>query len=84
MKMIRWICGISMKDRTSEELRKLVAVESITTVIRSGMLRWYCYVMRKSDDNCWLKKCMEYEIESRRTVVRPRRTWLEIVEADIA
>ena len=24
MKMIRWMCGTSMKDRTSEELRKLV------------------------------------------------------------
>ena len=37
----------SMKNRkTSEELRKLVGVESITTVIRSGMLRWYGHVMR--------------------------------------
>ena len=35
--MIRWMCGISMKDRrTNEELRVLVGVEPITTVIRSG------------------------------------------------
>ena len=39
MQMIRWMCGISMKDkRTSEELRRFVGVESIITVIRSG--RW--------------------------------------------
>ena len=39
MKMIRWMCDVSMKDRrTSEELIKLIGVESITTVIRSGML----------------------------------------------
>ena len=37
--MIRWMCGVSMKDRTSEELRRLVGFESITTVIRSGRLR---------------------------------------------
>ena len=37
-----WICGISMKDRrTNEELRRLVGVEPIITVIRSGRLRWY-------------------------------------------
>ena len=34
MQMIRWLCGISMKDRgTGEELRRLVGVEPITTVI---------------------------------------------------
>ena len=42
MQMIRWMCGVSMKDRmTSDELRMLVGVEHITTVIRSGRLRWY-------------------------------------------
>ena len=40
LQMIRWICGISMKDRrTNEELRRMVGVEPITTVIRSGRLR---------------------------------------------
>ena len=35
MQMIRWMCRVSMKDRrTSEELRKLVGVEPITTVSR--------------------------------------------------
>ena len=40
MQMNRWMCGVSMKDRKpSEELRKLVGVEPITTVvIRSGRL----------------------------------------------
>ena len=47
MKMIKWLCGVSMKDRTSEELRKLIGVEHITTVIRSGRQRWYGHVMRK-------------------------------------
>ena len=39
MQMIRWMCRISMKDRmTNDELRKLVRVQPITTVIRSGRL----------------------------------------------
>ena len=47
MQMIRWMCGISLKDRrTNEELRRLVGVEHIVTFIRSGRLRWYGDVMR--------------------------------------
>ena len=39
MQMIRWMRDVSMKDRrTSEELIKLVGVEPITTIIRSGGL----------------------------------------------
>ena len=48
MQMIRWMCGISLKDRrTNEELRRPVGVEPITTFIRGGRLRWYGHVMRK-------------------------------------
>ena len=81
--MIRWMCGISTKDRrTNEELRRMVGVEPITTVIRSGRLRWYGHVMRKRDDD-WVKKCMEFRVEGRRQVGIPR-TWFESVEADMA
>ena len=47
MQMIRWMCGISLKDRrTNEELRRLVGVDPITNFIRGGRLRWYGHVMR--------------------------------------
>ena len=36
------------RQRTYEELRRLFGVEVITTVIRSGRLRWYGHVMMKS------------------------------------
>ena len=52
MQMIRWMCGIYMKDRmTNEKLSRLVGVEPITTVIRSGRLRWYGHVTRKGDED---------------------------------
>ena len=60
-----------------------VGVEPITTFIRSGRLRWYGHVMRKGDED-WVKKCMEYRVEGRRPVGRPRKTWLESVEVDMA
>ena len=72
MQMIRWMCGISLKDRrTNEELRslrRLVRVEPITTFIRIGRLRWYGHVMRKGDED-WVKKCMKYRVEGRRRPV---------------
>ena len=84
MQMIRWMCGVSMKDRrASEELRRLVGVEPITTFIISGRLRWYGHVMSNGDDD-WVKKYMEFRVDGRMPVGRPRRTWLKSVEAIMA
>ena len=69
--MIRWLCGVSKIDRrTSKKLRRLVGIEPITTVIRSGRLRWYGHGMRKSDEE-WVKKCIEFKVEGRRPVRSP-------------
>ena len=46
-------------------------------------MRKYHHVMRKGDDD-WVKKCMEYSVEGRRPVGRPKKTWLKSVEADMA
>ena len=81
--MIRWMCGISMKERSNEELGRLVGVEPITIVIRSGRLRWYGHVTRKRDED-WVNKCMKFRVGGSRPVGRLRRTWLESVEADMA
>ena len=82
MQMIRWMCGVSMKDRmTSEERRKMVGVEPIKTVIRSGRLRWYGHVRKNDDDS--VKKCSEIRVEGSRPVGRRRKTRLENVEADM-
>jgi len=35
--------------------------------------------MRK-EDNDWVKKCMEYEVESSRPRGRPKKTWKEVVQ----
>ena len=75
MKMIRWICGVSLKDRrTSEELRKIVGVQLITTAIRSGRLRGYGHVMRKSDED-GVNKCMEYRVEGSLDVQKQGHGW---------
>jgi len=38
-------------------------------------------VLRK-EDNDWVKKCIEYEVEGARPRGRPKRTWREVVQND--
>ena len=45
------------------------------------MVSWYGHVLRK-EDNDWVKKCLEYEVEGARPRGRPKKTWREIVEKD--
>ena len=38
-------------------------------------------MLRKDDDN-WVKKCMEHEVEGSRPRGRPKKTWKEVVRED--
>jgi len=40
-------------------------------------------VLRKDDDDDWVKKCMEYEVEGPRPRGRPKRTWREVSERTV-
>jgi len=66
MRMVRWMCGIKLKDRLlSKELRERLGVDDIALVLQQYRLCWYGHVLRKDDDD-WVKKCMEYEVEGSR------------------
>jgi len=41
-----------------------------------------CGHVLQKDDNGWVKKCMEYEVEGARPRGRPKKTWREIVQKD--
>ena len=77
MRMVRWMCDVKLKDRLpSKELRERVGIDDIALVLQQNRLRWYGHVLRKDDDD-WVKKCMEYEVEGPRPRGRPKRTWRE-------
>ena len=55
--MIRWMCGVTLKDRCkSEELRKRLDIEDVTDVVRKSRLRWFGHLERK-DDSDWVSTC---------------------------
>jgi len=77
MRMVRWMCGVKLKDRLpSKELRERLGVDEIALVLQQNRLRWYGHVLRKDDDD------MEYEVEGSRPRGRPKRTWKEVVRED--
>ena len=81
MRMVRWMCGIKLKDRfPSKELRERFGIDDIAFVLQQNRLQWYGHVLWKDDD--WVKKCMEYEVKGSRPRERPKRTWREVVEKD--
>jgi len=82
MRMVRWMCGVKLKDRfPSMELRERLGIDDKTLALQQNRLRWYGHVLRQKGDDC-VKKCMEYEVESPRPRGRPKRTGREVVEKD--
>jgi len=82
MTMVRWMCGVKLKDRLpSKELRERLGIDDIALVLQQNRLHWYGHVLRKNDDD-WVKKCMEYEVQGPRPRGRPKRTWREAVRED--
>jgi len=72
MRMVRWMCGIKLKDRLPVgELRERLGVDDIALILQQGGLRWYGHVLRK-DDDVWVKRCMECEVEGSRPRGGPR------------
>ena len=78
----RWICDVEVKDKVpSKESRERLGVDDIILVVQQNRVRWYVNVLRK-EDNDWVKKCMEYEVEDSRPRGRPRRTLRQVVQKD--
>ena len=79
------MCGVKLKDRLpSKELRERLGVDDMALVgplLQQNRLRWYGHVLRKDDDD-WVKKCMEHQVEGPRPRGRPKKTWKEVVRED--
>ena len=73
--MVRWMCGVSLKDRKrSKVLYSLLGVQSVAKVVRRGRLRWFGHVERKNGDD-WVSACRNVVVAGVRCVGRGRKTW---------
>ena len=52
MRMVRWICGVKVKDRvTSNELRDRLGLDDIMLVLQQSRISWYGHVLQKEDND---------------------------------
>jgi len=53
MRMVRWMCGIKLKDRLfpSNELREILGIDDIALILQQNRLRWYGHVLGKEVDD---------------------------------
>ena len=57
MRMVRWICGVKLKDRLpSKELRERLGVDDIALVLQQNRLRWYGKMTMTAWRNVWSMK----------------------------
>ena len=82
MRMLRRIRGVTLKDRLrSEDIRRELGVEEITSKIRTARLKWYGHVKRMEDN--WVRRIMEMEVEGRRARGRPMMRWRDNIRKDM-
>lgn len=81
--MVRWMCGVNLKDRiSSEDLNRRLSVDSVTDVVRRGRLRWFGHLERK-DSNDWTSACRNINVVGARGRGRSRKTWDECIRQDL-
>ena len=61
--MVRWVCGVSVKDsKQSEILYSLLVIQSVAEVVRHGRLRWFGHLERKSAQEDWVLASRNLEV----------------------
>ena len=84
-RMIRMICGVTVwnRERAEDSREKLGLVDDIVVGVRKDRLRWAGHGLRRDKEE-GVKRAMEYKLEGKGVVGRPRRTWHEVVRKDMS
>jgi len=73
--------ALGYKIVSNKGLRERLRLDDIISVLQQNSLRWYGHMLRK-ENNDWVKKSMEYEVEGTRPRGRPKKTCRKMVEKD--
>jgi len=80
--MVRRMCDVNIKDRVpSKKFRERLGIDDVISVLQQYRSQSYRYVLQK-EDNDWVKKCMEYEVDGSKPRGRPKWTWIKAVQKD--
>ena len=83
MRMLRWMCGVTRRDKIGNEvIRGTSKIREISDTIQESRLRWYGHVMRK-DEQYIGRRVMEMDIQGRRGRGRPKRRWMDCIRDNL-
>lgn len=83
MRMIRWMCGLTRRDRVrNERIRGTVKVGPLGKKIQESRLRWFGHVERR-DESYIGKRVETLDINGKRKRGRPKLRWSDKVEEDL-
>jgi len=83
MKMLRWMCGVSRRDRVrNDDIRNRVGVTAIARKVQEKRLTWYGHVLRREEDYVG-RRMMELQVQGSRGRGRPKRRWQDRVNEDL-
>ena len=84
MKMLRWMVGVTRKDRIRNEyIRGTVKVVEVSRKIQESRMRWYGHLKRREGEDHVAREAMELEVEGRRKRGRPKTRWRDCVRGDL-
>lgn len=84
MRMLRWMCGNTRKDRVRNEvIRAKVGAASIEEKLRENRLRWFGHVKRRPV-GASVRRIEGWDMDGRvRGRGRPKKTWIEAIRNDM-
>ncbi len=83
MRMLRWILGITLKDRKrNEDIRQMTGVINISEKIREARLRWFGHIVRRDEDNI-IKRAMVMPVTGKRSRGRQKLRWYDTIKRDL-
>ncbi|XP_070036548.1 uncharacterized protein [Nicotiana tomentosiformis] len=85
MRMLRWMCGHTRKDRIRNEIiRDKVGVAYVEDKLRESRLRWFKHVRRR-DMDALMRRCERLSMAGlRKGRGRPKKYWTEVIRQDMS
>ena len=75
MRMLRWMCGVTCKDKIrNEHIRGTKRVAQASKQITERRLNWYGHVMRRDGEHI-LRKVLRADIPGKRKRGQPKTRW---------
>jgi len=72
---------ISIVNTKQRVERQTLGLDYTILVLQQNRSCWYGHVLWE-EDNDWVKKCVESEVEGARPRGRPEGTWREVIQKD--